>query len=83
MLPALFKPLFSPNLLVRRLTGYTPTLSPEFAALADQWARTAADPAFLNLNEKPLQGQFLSDFFARLLGFAPAIGHLEAWPEYV
>lgn len=68
----LFKPLFSPNLLVRLLTGFTPTLSPELAAIAEQWARTAADPAFLNLNEKPLQGQFLTDIFAHLLGFAPA-----------
>ena len=76
---ALFKPLFSPNLLIRRLIGYAPTVSPELAAIADQWASTAADPAFLNLNEKPLQGQFLSDIFARLLGFAPAIGHLEAY----
>ncbi|MEI7945271.1 MAG: type IIL restriction-modification enzyme MmeI, partial [bacterium] len=31
------------------------------------------------MNEKPLQGQFLSDIFARLLGFAPAVGHLEAY----
>jgi hypothetical protein len=76
---ALFKPLFSPNLLARRLTGYAPTVSPELTAIADQWARTAADPEFLNLNEKPLQGQFLSDIFARLLGFAPAVGHLEAY----
>ena len=45
-MPDLFKPLFSPNLLARRLTGYAPPSSPELAALADQWARTAADPAF-------------------------------------
>jgi len=78
-MPDLFKPLFSPNLLARRLTGYAPPSSPELAALADQWARTAADPAFLNLNEKPLQGQFLADIFARLLGYAPAVGHLDAY----
>jgi len=78
-MPDLFKTLFSPNLLARRLTGFAPTPSPELTAIADQWARTAADPAFLNLNEKPLQGQFLSDIFARLLGFDPAVGHLEAY----
>jgi hypothetical protein len=78
-MPDLFKPLFSPNLLARRLTGFAPILSPELTAIADQWSRTAADPAFLNLNEKPLQGQFLTDIFARLLGFAPAVGHLDAY----
>ncbi|MDD4060284.1 MAG: N-6 DNA methylase [Kiritimatiellae bacterium] len=78
-MPDLFKPLFSPNLLSRRLIGFTPDLPPELAALAHQWARTAADPAFLRLNEKPLQGQFLTDIFARLLGFAPAVGHLDAY----
>ncbi len=78
-MPDLFKPLFSPTLLSRRLTGFTPTLSPELTAIADQWSRTAADPAFLKLNEKPLQGQFLTDIFARLLGFDPAVGHLDAY----
>jgi hypothetical protein len=79
-MPDLFNPLFSPTLLARRLTGFAPTLSPDLTAIADQWARTAADPAFLNLNEKPLQGQFLTDIFAHLLGFDPAVGHLEACP---
>jgi hypothetical protein len=78
-MPDLFKPLFSPNLLARRLTGFAPALSPELTAIADQWSRTVADPAFLNLNEKPLQGQFLADIFAHVLGFTPAVGHLEAY----
>ena len=78
-MPDLFKPLFSPKLLARRLTGFDPTMSPELTAIADQWSRTAADPAFLKLNEKPLQGQFLTDIFAHLLGFVPAVGHLEAY----
>jgi|GEM_PF-1342023 len=78
-MPDLFKPLFSPTLLSRRLTGFAPTLSPELTAIADQWSLTAADPAFLKLNEKPLQGQFLADIFARLLGFDPAVGHLDAY----
>ncbi len=50
----LFKPLFSSILLARRLTGFSPTQTPELMAIADQWARTAADPAFLNLKGKPL-----------------------------
>ena len=75
----LFKPLFNPSLLTRRLAGFDPALPPDLAALASEWARTVADPAFLQLNEKPLQGQFLTDIFARLLGYAPAVGHLNAY----
>ncbi len=48
-------------------------MPPELTAIADQWARTAADPAFLNLNEKPLQGQFLADLTARLIAIGTAI----------
>lgn len=75
----LFKPLFSPSLLTRRLTGFDPAPSADLIAIAREWARTVADPAFLRLNEKPLQGQFLTDVFARLLGYTPAVGHLEAY----
>jgi hypothetical protein len=78
-MPVLFKPLFNPSLLTRRLAGFDPALPPDLAALASEWARTVADPAFLQLNEKPLQGQFLTDIFARLLGYAPAVGHLNAY----
>ncbi|MEI8243446.1 MAG: DNA methyltransferase, partial [bacterium] len=78
-MPPLFKPLFNPRLLTGRAAGFDPALPPELTALASEWARTVADPAFLQLNEKPLQGQFLTDIFARLLGYTPAVGHLDAY----
>jgi hypothetical protein len=78
-MPVLFKPLFNPSLLTRRLTGFDPALLAERATLASEWARTVAEPAFLQFNERPLQGQFLTDIFARLLGYTPAVGHLDAY----
>lgn len=78
-MPDLFKPLFNPRLLANRSAGFDPALPPELTALASEWARTVMDPAFLQLNEKPLQGHFLADVFGRLLGYAPAVGHLDAY----
>jgi len=75
----LFKPLFAANLLRARLAKLTMELGAEEQKILSDWAATAADPAFRTLNEKPLQGQFLTDVFGRLLGYLPAVGHLDRY----
>ncbi len=57
-MPDLFKPLFSPTLLARRLTGFAPTLSPDLMAKAFTKAFNAWEqkyPEFVaNRNGTPL-----------------------------
>jgi len=78
-MPDLFKALFNPNLLKARMGAFAPAFSEAQRAVADNWARTAADPAFLGEKEKPFQGQFLTDVFGTLLGYVLPAGHLEAY----
>ncbi|OGV78589.1 MAG: hypothetical protein A3K19_32135 [Lentisphaerae bacterium RIFOXYB12_FULL_65_16] len=78
-MPEIFKPLFNPSLLKGRMAGYAPEFTDQQRAAAADWAKTAADPAFLDLNEKPLQRPFLADIFGRLLGYLPVAGHLDAY----
>jgi len=78
-MPDIFKPLFNPNLLRARISAFSPTVTDRQREFARLWAKTAADPAFLKENEKPLQGQFLAEVFGELLGYTLPVGHLDAY----
>jgi hypothetical protein len=80
------KPLFNPRLLAeaRRACLRDPAgeLDDEQRRIIASWSASAVSGALLNQKEKPLQGQFLSEVFGRLLGYRPIVGpgevhHLE------
>ena len=75
----IFRPLFNPNLLRARIGGFSPVVSDRQFELARLWAKTALNPAFLKENEKPLQGQFLTEIFGQILGYTLPAGHLDAY----
>lgn len=78
-MPDLFKPLFNPNLLKSRAAHFAPGFSAAQTQVVENWARTAADPAFRAEREKPFQGQFLTDLCGGLLGYVLPAGHLDAY----
>ena len=78
-MPDLFKPLFNSNLLKSRTAQVAPAFTAEQTRVLGNWIRTAADPAFRTENEKPFQGQFLTDIFGCLLRYVLPIGHLDAY----
>jgi hypothetical protein len=64
-----FKPLFNRRLLDDARRGFAPCLDDEQQRIATSWATSAGDGSLLSQKEKPLQGQFLSQVFDRLLGY--------------
>ena len=76
------KPLFNPRLLAAARREHPRTLDAEEGRIAAAWAAGAAAGTFLGQKEKPLQGQFLTEVFDRLLGWRQIVGadglhHLE------
>lgn len=69
-----FKPLFNRRLLDDARRGFTPSLDDEQQRIAESWATSAGDGSLLSQKEKPLQGQFLSQVFDRLLGYRQIVG---------
>lgn len=69
-----FKPLFHPRLLAAALAQHPGALDVEQRELAANWAASAALGSLLGQKEKPLQGQFLSEVFDRLLGYRQIVG---------
>jgi hypothetical protein len=69
-----FKPLFHPRLLAAALAQHPGALDEEQRQLAANWAASAALGSLLGQKEKPLQGQFLSEVFHRLLGYRQIVG---------
>lgn len=76
----LFKPLFNQELLESHLKSYTPQyLTAQQKQILQDWTTSVRAPAFRLEKEKPLQGQFLTDIFGRLLGYHPQVGHLDGY----
>jgi hypothetical protein len=67
--PDSFKPLFNRRLLREAVNQHPVTLDEEQRILALNWAASATGQVLLGQKEKPLQGQFLSKIFDRLLGY--------------
>src|SRR6185436_19083230 len=74
-----FKPLFNTKLLTQQLSSFQSNISDLQNQAAQEWSRTAGDPSFRSLNEKPLQGVFLSKVFDTLLGYLPVVGHADSY----
>ncbi len=72
-----FKPLFNRRLLREAVNQHPVNLDEEQRTLALNWAASATGPALLGQKEKPLQGQFLSEVFDRLLGYRQIVGSHE------
>ena len=68
------KPLFNRRLLAEALREIPQVLDDEQRKIAASWATSAASGALLGQKEKPLQGQFLSEVFDRLLGYRQIVG---------
>ena len=68
------KPLFNARLLAEARAGVAPALDDEQRRIIASWSASAASGALLGQKEKPLQGQFLSEVFDRLLGYRPIVG---------
>lgn len=68
------KPLFNKRLLQEALRSASLTITDEQRQIARDWAHSAATGALARQNERPLQGQFLTEFFDRLLGFKQIVG---------
>lgn len=67
------KPLFNTRLLAEARRESPRVLDDEQRRIVSAWAASAAAGAFLGQKEKPLQGQFLSEVFDRLLGYRSII----------
>lgn len=72
-----FKPLFNRRLLREAVNQHTIILDEEQRTLALNWSASATGLALLGQKEKPLQGQFLSEVFDRLLGYRQIVGSHE------
>lgn len=68
------RPLFNPRLLAEALREIPQVLDDGQRKIATGWAASAANGALLGQKEKPLQGQFLSEIFDRLLGYRQIVG---------
>ena len=68
------KPLFNARLLGEAIKASPMTPDAEQHQIAANWAASAASGALLGQQEKPLQGQFLSEVFDRLLGYRQLVG---------
>jgi hypothetical protein len=68
------KPLFNRRLLAEALRERPQSIDDEQRKIAASWAASAASGALLGQKEKPLQGQFLSEVFDRLLGYRQIVG---------
>ncbi|WP_295579156.1 DNA methyltransferase [uncultured Lamprocystis sp.] len=68
------KPLFNARLLDDALREIPKALDDEQRRIAASWAASAASGALVGQKEKPLQGQFLSEVFDRLLGYRQIVG---------
>jgi hypothetical protein len=68
------KPLFNSRLLAEAVGERPAALDEEQRRIAASWAASAANGALLGQKEKPLQGQFLSEVFDRLLGYRQIVG---------
>ncbi len=68
------KPLFNKRLLQDALRAASPPITDGQRQIAIAWARSAATGALAQQKERPLQGQFLSEIFDRLLGFKQLVG---------
>ncbi len=73
-MPDYFKPLFHKRLLAEALGDSMPRPDAAQLALATSWATSAVNGSLLSQKEKPLQGQFLSEVFDRLLGYHQLVG---------
>lgn len=67
------KPLFNTRLLAEARRESPRVLDDEQRRIVSAWAASAAAGALLGQKEKPLQGQFLSEVFDRLLGYRSII----------
>ena len=74
------KPLFNRRLLAEALREIPQVLDDEQRKIAASWATSAASGALLGQKEKPLQGQFLSEVFGRLLATARSSGQTASTP---
>ena len=77
-----FKPLFNARLLREALEAAHVQCADTQSRIAEHWADSARSGALLASKEKQLQGQFLSEVFGQLLGYAQIVGagevhHLE------
>lgn len=77
-----FKPLFNARLLRDALAAAHIACDAHQRAVAERWAESAASGALLAGKEKQLQGQFLTEVFGTLLGYAQIVSasdlhHLE------
>jgi hypothetical protein len=68
------KPLFNPRLLAESRRAHPRGLDEEQRGIVARWAAGAGHGTLLGQKEKPLQGQFLSEFFDRLLGYRQIVG---------
>lgn len=78
----MIKPLFNARLLAEARRQRPWVLDDEQRRIVSDWTTSAASGALLGQKEKPLQGQFLSEVFDRLLGYRSIVGageihHLE------
>ena len=78
----MIKPLFNARLLAEARRERPWVLDDEQRRIVSDWTASAASGALLGQKEKPLQGQFLSEVFDRLLGYRSIVGageihHLE------
>ncbi len=76
------KPLFNARLLAEAQRESPRVIDDEQRRIVAAWSGSAASGALLGQKEKPLQGQFLSEVFDRLLGYRLIVGpddvhHLE------
>jgi hypothetical protein len=75
--PDRFKPLFNRRLLQEAVARHPVHLDEEHRKQASNWAASAAGQSLMGQKEKPLQGQFLSEVFDRLLGYRQIVGSLD------
>ncbi|MEA3644131.1 MAG: hypothetical protein VBE63_30040, partial [Lamprobacter sp.] len=68
-----FKPLFNARLLSEALEAAHIECNPVQAEIAQRWANSAASGALGSVKEKQLQGQFLTEVFGGLLGYAQIV----------
>jgi hypothetical protein len=68
------KPLFNARLLAQAQRESPRVLDDEQRRIVAAWSGSAASGALLGQKEKPLQGQFLSEVFDRLLGYRLIVG---------
>ncbi len=68
-----YKPLFNARLLGEALDAAHIACAPTQTEIAQRWADSAGSDALSASKEKQLQGQFLTEIFGGLLGYAQIV----------